>query len=312
MFKKETKVHIFLLLLVVGLAFWLPGQAQAACGDAALNTIAGPFKVNDGFCDINSAIRQIIYWVLSIVGMVAALMLVWGGFQYMTAGGDDSAVKKARQRMTNAVIGLAIVLFAYIIVAITVNVLTSVSPTGGGGSTSGTGTGGSGTGGQQQGDPQVRARENAMRRIKEGVVVQLTGNGGASSVFAVRFQGNADDLRQFCPQAQGNLLISTEASVEYLDDNADIEDVYFTKAANKELTAVSLPAGISTYDTKVSGTADHAIIPTQQGTGEYSIALENVRITLKPEFRFTATDYTGECTVPVGDIITTADKLLRP
>jgi len=60
----------------------------------------------------NSAISLI----LLIVGIVAVFYLIYCGFQYLTAGGDAAKVKEARAGIVNAVIGIIIILSAFLIV----------------------------------------------------------------------------------------------------------------------------------------------------------------------------------------------------
>lgn len=54
-----------------------------------------------------------------IVGAVVfVFMFISGGIQFITAGSDKDAVQKASKKLTNALIGLAILLSVYAIVAI--------------------------------------------------------------------------------------------------------------------------------------------------------------------------------------------------
>jgi amino acid transporter len=60
------------------------------------------------------AITIIINWVLGFVGIIIFIIFLYAGFEYATAGGDSSKTEKATGRMTNAVIGLIIVFFAFV------------------------------------------------------------------------------------------------------------------------------------------------------------------------------------------------------
>jgi hypothetical protein len=42
-------------------------------------------------------------------------MFIWGGFAYMTAGGDSGRADKARKTLVNAFIGVVIVIMSYVI-----------------------------------------------------------------------------------------------------------------------------------------------------------------------------------------------------
>lgn len=52
---------------------------------------------------------------LVLIGVVFLIFTVYSGIQWMTAGGNEEAVTKARDRIKRAVIGLAIILGAWII-----------------------------------------------------------------------------------------------------------------------------------------------------------------------------------------------------
>lgn len=69
-----------------------------------------------GGVTIPQLVARIIGQILPLVGALFFLMFVWGGFQWFSAGGDESKVKKARQTLANAVIGMIIVMGAYILV----------------------------------------------------------------------------------------------------------------------------------------------------------------------------------------------------
>lgn len=63
--------------------------------------------------DIVAVLEGITVWLYTIVGTLAILMLIIGGIMYMTAGGDEEKVGKAKNVLKYAVIGLVIALLAY-------------------------------------------------------------------------------------------------------------------------------------------------------------------------------------------------------
>lgn len=63
--------------------------------------------------NLTDIVSQGIQIVLSFVGVIFMILIIVGGIIWMTAGGDEGKVKKARQMMTNATIGLAAILIAY-------------------------------------------------------------------------------------------------------------------------------------------------------------------------------------------------------
>ncbi len=60
---------------------------------------------------------QIIGFVLSFVGVLFLILMIYAGLTWMTAGGNQEQVKKARSLMINAVLGLIVVMGAYALTA---------------------------------------------------------------------------------------------------------------------------------------------------------------------------------------------------
>jgi hypothetical protein len=57
----------------------------------------------------------IINIALTLVGLLFLVMIIISGFQWMTSGGNEELISKAKKRLIGAIIGLAIVLGAWII-----------------------------------------------------------------------------------------------------------------------------------------------------------------------------------------------------
>jgi cytochrome bd-type quinol oxidase subunit 2 len=63
------------------------------------------------------AIGQVVSVLLSILGVFFLLLMIYSGYTWMTARGNEQQAEKARNTMINAIIGLVIVLGAYSITA---------------------------------------------------------------------------------------------------------------------------------------------------------------------------------------------------
>lgn len=57
----------------------------------------------------------VINMMLGLLGLIFIILLIYAGFIYMTAQGDEKKVTKAKDTIKNSVIGVIIILFAYII-----------------------------------------------------------------------------------------------------------------------------------------------------------------------------------------------------
>ena len=61
-------------------------------------------------------VKKIINGVLYVVGVLAVVMVIIGGVQYTTSGGDQAAVTKAKNTILYGIVGLVIAILAYAIV----------------------------------------------------------------------------------------------------------------------------------------------------------------------------------------------------
>lgn len=66
--------------------------------------------------DIVDLIAEVIDWALYISGAIAVIFVIVGGYRYLTAGGNEETATKGRQTVVNALIGLVIIILAYVIV----------------------------------------------------------------------------------------------------------------------------------------------------------------------------------------------------
>lgn len=63
--------------------------------------------------------------LLYLVGLIAVVMLIWGGLRYVVSGGDAKKVTDAKNTILYAIIGLIISFFSYAIVHFVINSLPS-------------------------------------------------------------------------------------------------------------------------------------------------------------------------------------------
>lgn len=69
--------------------------------------------------------KKVINFLLWLAGIVAVVMIIFGGYQTMTAGGNPDQAKNGRKTLTNAVLGLVIVMFSFAIVQIVTNFISA-------------------------------------------------------------------------------------------------------------------------------------------------------------------------------------------
>lgn len=81
--------------------------------------------------DVPTIVGQIIRIVLGFMGLVLVILILVGGFRWMTSGGNEETIKNAKGLMSNAVIGLVIVILAYAIAWFVITRLQEISRSGG-------------------------------------------------------------------------------------------------------------------------------------------------------------------------------------
>lgn len=122
---------------VAPLAVSAQGSAGTGLGGALSNglTKAAP-KELQGSTDLNQIIGNLIGAVIGFLGVVLFLYLLYGGFLWMTAGGDTNQVKTATTTIRNAIIGLVIIALSYAIATFIIQNLGTAVSSGGSGTSS--------------------------------------------------------------------------------------------------------------------------------------------------------------------------------
>jgi len=119
---KKIKIFLILTLGFVPLAFaGAPASVMAA--DVQSNAQCGADIAAGGDCsapvstpDIGDRIATILNILSAVAAVVAVVMLVIAGLRFITSGGNEGAVKGAKNSIIYAVIGIVVIAFAQVIV----------------------------------------------------------------------------------------------------------------------------------------------------------------------------------------------------
>ncbi|EKD78859.1 MAG: hypothetical protein ACD_41C00245G0003, partial [uncultured bacterium] len=106
-----------LLAVVVVFFFATPAFAQVNTSFDFILGDASPVDI----------IVAIINWTLGILALLATLIILYGGFTWMLAQGDEAKIEKAKLILRNAVIGLVIILASWGIARYIINLLLDVT-----------------------------------------------------------------------------------------------------------------------------------------------------------------------------------------
>jgi predicted permease len=130
------KIKSFILLSLTALTFGapmlVPALASAACDSGNIqgsigqgidgatgNSSSGSAcsSVSDnGAGSLTAVAKKVVNIFSIIVGIVAVIFIIYGGFRYITSGGDSGSVGNAKNTLIYALVGLVIVALAQLIV----------------------------------------------------------------------------------------------------------------------------------------------------------------------------------------------------
>lgn len=118
---KKTLLIIFAACLAITASLFCPAYADPdpICSQSGLTPeqrqAAGCDDTGDPATEAFSTIRNVLNAVYVAVGIAAVGVIIFGGFRYTLSQGDPGKVKKAKDTIMYAIIGLIVVLSAFAI-----------------------------------------------------------------------------------------------------------------------------------------------------------------------------------------------------
>ncbi len=137
---KKLTLGVLALVGLVGFGFMVGGQVNAQSNNSsvtAINTQFGDSTAVVGLWvkgtddpqweGLIQVFKNVINWILGILSLITLGVLLWGGFQMVTAAGDDGKYKKGFTILKQAGIGLAFIGLSWFVVSIIFSVIGSVT-----------------------------------------------------------------------------------------------------------------------------------------------------------------------------------------
>ena len=112
------KIILFALVLFIGFLF-VPIKLEAQLNADVQKSIMGQTQAGADTAkigkpaDIRITATRVISTVLETIGMVFMLLIVYAGYIFITAEGEEEKVKKAMNIIKPAVVGLIVILMSY-------------------------------------------------------------------------------------------------------------------------------------------------------------------------------------------------------
>ena len=134
----KDKIYFYLFLMIVNYYFFVIDVYRvlgAGLDDSVMvdmdsqvdNIALNSFDTN---ATVGSILAVVIKTFLSLLGIIFIILILLGGYNWMTAAGEEEKVRKAQETIRRAIIGLAIIIAAY---SITYFVFKNLGGTAGGG-----------------------------------------------------------------------------------------------------------------------------------------------------------------------------------
>ncbi|OGY19648.1 MAG: hypothetical protein A2900_00905 [Candidatus Chisholmbacteria bacterium RIFCSPLOWO2_01_FULL_50_28] len=98
---------IILLTLIVWFAVFHPPNSYAA--------LVKPGGSPNTFADLEPIVGNIIKVSVALAGIALFAMLLLGGIQYLSSGGDPKAVQQAKSTLTYGIVGVALLVLAWFV-----------------------------------------------------------------------------------------------------------------------------------------------------------------------------------------------------
>lgn len=117
------KITMVLLALIIGSVALSPAPVAAWRDPICDDPLATPDQLELANCNLTeddtvlAKVPGVVTAVFSIVGLVAVGVIIFGGVRYSVSQGDPGKVKRAKDTIMYAVIGLIVTLSAFAIVA---------------------------------------------------------------------------------------------------------------------------------------------------------------------------------------------------
>jgi hypothetical protein len=115
----RKQVSVFVCLIVFfGWQLFLASPIKAgSLWNSQLGTqeIGKSFGVSDKPAGVADLIVSVIKYLLTFLGLLMTVIIIWAGWRWMTAAGDEKKVETAKSHLLSAVIGGVIIIAAYVI-----------------------------------------------------------------------------------------------------------------------------------------------------------------------------------------------------
>ena len=117
---RKSIVRAVSVLSMFALAIVIVSSASAATVNLGIGYAE---NIGLGTTDIRETIASIINVAMGLLGTIAVIIILYGGFKWMISGGEQGKVDEARKLIVSGVVGLVIILASYAIANFVIDTL---------------------------------------------------------------------------------------------------------------------------------------------------------------------------------------------
>lgn len=116
---KYISAFFYLLFLVI---YFIKAQTSNSCLDGC------PLPNYGAFDSLSALIDKIAWFIAAIAFPIAGMAFIWAGINFVTARGDETKIKAAKQNLSWAIVGAFIAIGAYVFVNTIKKVIETFAP----------------------------------------------------------------------------------------------------------------------------------------------------------------------------------------
>ena len=112
LFQKCTvlAMALFIIMPLLAMALAVPANAQLSTGNIGVDYAE---NIGLGNKDPRDMAVSIIQVILGFLAIIVVIIILFGGFKWMTAGGNEDKVAEAKKLISAGIVGLVIILASW-------------------------------------------------------------------------------------------------------------------------------------------------------------------------------------------------------
>ena len=112
-FIKQALIVMALMVVAISVFNMLPAASASVKPGINENPVA---EDTGGATSLKDLVLTVIDYFLGFLGLLAVVMVIYGGVTYVSSAGNDEAVGKAKKIIMYALVGIVVILLSFVVV----------------------------------------------------------------------------------------------------------------------------------------------------------------------------------------------------